>query len=177
MSYRPFVLCIIFIAGTAFGQGPVNTAIEIKLDRGALVGSYMLAPGDYSVRQITSANNSRVLEFTTDHGTKLAATVTAIPLLQNTPPSDTKVMFDNQGGLTRIAKILVQGKDYGYEFPKEYSFAQPAVPAEILLRYDTPTSTSSNLQNRGNSSAERQATPDVNAKPEAPVKHEAEVQQ
>jgi len=170
MSYRPFVLCNIFIAGMAFAQSPVNTAIEVKLDRGALVGSYMLAPGEYSVRQITSANNSRVLEFTTDHGTKLAATVTAIPLLQNTPPSDTKVMFDNEGGSTRIAKILVQGKDYGYEFPKEYSFAQPAVPAEIMLRYDTPNSRSANPTNRENPTAERQAPPAAEAKPDGEVK-------
>jgi len=177
MAYRSFVLCSIFIAGLALGQSPVNTAIEVKLDRGALVGSYMLAPGEYSVRQITSANNSRVLEFTTDHGTKLVATVTAIPLLQNTPPSDTKVMFDKEGGSTRIAKILVQGKDYGYEFPKEYTFAQPAVPAEILLRYDTPTSTSSNQQNRANTSAERQGTAEPEAKPEVQVRPEAEVKQ
>ena len=44
MAYRSFVLCSIFIAGVALGQSPVNTAIEIKLDRGALVGSYTLAP-------------------------------------------------------------------------------------------------------------------------------------
>jgi len=165
MAYRPFVLCSIFIAGVALGQSPVNTAIEVKLDRGALIGSYMLAPGEYTIRQINSANNSRVLEFTTDHGTKLAATVTAVPLLQNTPPSDTKVMFDNEGGSTRIAKILVQGKDYGYEFPKEYSFSQPAVPAEIMLRYDTPTSASSNQQNRANPSAERTGQPEAGVKP------------
>ena len=96
--------------------------------------------------------------------------MTAIPLLQNTPPSDTKVMFENEGGSTRIAKILVQGKEYGYEFPKEYSFSQPAVPAEIMLRYDTPTSASSDQQNRANPSAERTGQPEAGVTPGAEVK-------
>ncbi len=103
-----------------------------------MVGSHALAPGDYTIRQLTSAANPRVLEFATNRGTKVVATVTAIPFLQNTPPATTKVIFDNEGLQPRIARILVQGKDYGYEFPKEYNSSQPAVAATVQLQYDDP---------------------------------------
>jgi hypothetical protein len=130
--------CSIFITGYAVAQGPITTTVKVKLDRPTLVGSNTLAPGDYTVRQVTSANNARVLEFTTNRGTKLAATVTAIPYLQNTPPSQTKVIYDNEGAQPRIARILVQGKDYGYEFPKEFVPARPAVAASMQFRYESP---------------------------------------
>jgi hypothetical protein len=81
------------------------------------VGSHSLPAGKYTIRQVTSASNPRVLEFTSNEGTKLDATVAAIPILQNTPPSKTRVILDNEGGSPRLAKIWVQGKSYGYEFP------------------------------------------------------------
>lgn len=130
--------CSIVITGYAVAQGPPTPTVNVKLDRPTLVGSNTLAPGDYTIRQITSANNARVLEFTTNRGTKLAATITAIPYLQNTPPSQTKVIFDNEGGQPRIARILVQGRDYGYEFPKEITPARPAVAASMQFRYENP---------------------------------------
>jgi len=110
------------LSHVAVAQGPAGDVVELKLDRDAMVGSHSLSPGDYTIRQITSASNPRVLEFTTDSGTKLVATVAAIPVMQNIPPQETKIDFDDEaGGTSRIRRIWVQGKTYGYEFPREGS--------------------------------------------------------
>src|SRR3954464_5807846 len=83
------------IIGSLCAQGPVGNTVYITLDQNALVGSTTKTPGDYTIRQVTSASNPRVLEFTTNRGTKLGPTVTAIPFLQNAPPWSTKGLFDN----------------------------------------------------------------------------------
>lgn len=133
------ILCLNLAA-----QGPIGTTVNMKLDRNAMVGSQSLPAGEYTIRTLNSASNPRVLEFATNKGTKVVATVTALPLLQNTPPDETKVVFDNEGVQPRIAKILVQGKDYGYQFPKEYSPAKPAVAATVQLGFDDPNRTTAN---------------------------------
>jgi LPXTG-motif cell wall-anchored protein len=101
-------------------------------------GETTLAPGEYTVRQISSASNPSVLEFTSDRGTKLAATLTAIPLLQNTPPSETKVVLENQGATSRISKIWVEGEDYGYEFPSDQLVPTQVAVTTMQVRYDAP---------------------------------------
>lgn len=115
-------------------QGPASDTVEMKLDREALVGSHALAPGDYTIRQLSSASNPRVLEFTRDKGTRLIATVAAFPVMQNIPPSQTKIDFDDQpGSVPRIRRIWVQGKTYGYEFPKEASSAATAPSSQQAM--------------------------------------------
>jgi len=113
-------IAVAALSHVAVAQGPVGDVVELKLDRDAMVGSHSLSPGEYTIRQITSAGNPRVLEFTKDSGTRLVATVTAIPVMQNIPPQETKIDFDDEaGGTSRIRRIWVQGKTYGYEFPRE----------------------------------------------------------
>ena len=107
----------LLINQVSFGQGPVGDEVMVTFDQPVQVGSRSLPDGKYTVRQVTSASNPRVLEFISDNGTKLDATVTAIPVLQNTPPSKTRVILVNEGGALRLDKIWVQGKSYGYEFP------------------------------------------------------------
>jgi len=107
----------------ALAQGPAEDRIQATFDRPVQVGSQTLPAGDYTIHQVTSASNPRVLEFTSDNGTKLEATVTTVPIPQNTAPSETKVVLQDEGGGARLAKIWVQGRNYGYAFPGE------AVPA------------------------------------------------
>ncbi|MCU1335864.1 MAG: hypothetical protein JWO19_1445 [Bryobacterales bacterium] len=137
MRYRiflPMTLAIFLTALTqaAFAQGPVGDEVMVTFDRAVQVGSYTLPPGDYTIRQVTSASNPRVLEFTSDNGTKLDATVTAIPIMENTPPSGTKVVLEDEGGGARLSRIWVQGKTYGYAFPGSAVPATKA-PAQVTL--------------------------------------------
>jgi hypothetical protein len=117
----------------AFAQGPVGDEIKVTFDRPVQVGSQTLPAGDYTVKQVTSASNPRVLEFKTDEDNKLVATVTAIPVMQNTPPSETKVVLQDEGGGARLSRILVQGKTYGYGFPGEAMSASQATTASAQL--------------------------------------------
>jgi hypothetical protein len=120
MQYKGFflttALALVF-THTSFGQGPVGDEVMVTFDQTVQVGSHSLPAGKYTIRQITSASNPRVLEFTSNYGTNLHATVAAVPILQNTPTSKTRVILDNEGGTLRLARIWVQGKTYGYEFP------------------------------------------------------------
>lgn len=127
-------LAILAASVIAVAQGPVGETVVVKLDRPTYVGSQMLPPGDYTIRQITSTSNPRVLEFTSDNGTKLDATVMAIPAMQNTPPLETKVILNDEGGTPRITRIWVQGETYGYEFPAEDITQPPAAPKPIGLQ-------------------------------------------
>ena len=115
-----------------FAQGPVGDQIKVTFDRSVQVGSQTLPAGDYTVNQVTSASNPRVLEFKTDDN-KLVATVTAIPVLLNTPPSETKVVLQDEGGGARLSRILVQGKTYGYGFPGSAMPASQATTASAQL--------------------------------------------
>jgi len=117
----------------AFAQGPVGDEVKVTFDRPVQVGSETLPAGDYMIRQVTSASNPRVLEFITQNDNKLVATVTAIPVLQNTPPSETKVILQDEGGGARLSRIWVQGKSYGYGFPGSVAPATQATTASAQL--------------------------------------------
>jgi len=136
MQYRAFLSATLFAAAfttSCFAQGPVGDEVVVTFDRQVQVGSQTLSPGKYTIRQVTSASNPRVLEFTSDNGTKLDATVTAIPVLQNTPPSETKVILDDEHGAARLARIWVQGKSYGYEFPGSATSTGTTTTAGVTL--------------------------------------------
>jgi len=126
----------VFSSALAFGvfaQGPVADEIKVTFDRPVQVGTQTLPAGDYTVKQVTSSSNPRVLEFKTDDDNKLVATVTAIPVMQNTPPTETKVILQDEGGGARLSRILVQGKTYGYGFPGQAMSASQANTATAQL--------------------------------------------
>ncbi len=154
MQYKVFLgaaLLAVF-SSVSYSQGPVGDKVMVTFDRPVQVGSHVLPAGEYTIRQVTSASNPRILEFTTDHGTKLEATVAAIPVLQNTAPSQTKVVMDNEQGMARLDTIWVQGKNYGYQFPSgpvagtvstagvnlQGQFTQPAAPAPTVAQTPPP---------------------------------------
>jgi len=114
-------------------QGPVGDEIKVTFDRPVQVGSQNLPAGDYRIRQVTSASNPRVLEFTNENGGKLEATVTAIPVLQNTPPMETKAILQDEGGGARLSRIWVQGKSYGYAFPGSAMSASQTATAQAHM--------------------------------------------
>src|SRR5436190_16616430 len=143
MLYKTSVAAIVATACLgltyiALAQGPVGDEVKITFDRAVMVGSETLPPGEYTIRQVTSASNPRVLEFTHDNGTKLDATVTAIPILQNTPPAKTTAVLNDEGGGARLARIWVQGKSYGYEFTGTAAPASQAASSTVRLegRYE-----------------------------------------
>jgi len=135
MQYKAFLLTTalgLVFTHPSFAQGPVGDEVIVTFDQTVQVGSHSLPAGKYTIRQVTSASNPRVLEFTSDNGTKLDATIAAVPILQNTPPSKTRVILDNEGGAPRVSRIWVQGKSYGYEFPGNGNASAAAVNGVAL---------------------------------------------
>ncbi len=120
---------------SASAQGPVRDRIMVKFDRPVQVGTRTLQAGEYTIHQVTSASNPRILEFTSNNGTQLEATVAAIPIMQNTAPTETKVVIEDEGGGARLARIWVQGKTYGYEFPGKTAVASQTTAPTLEASY------------------------------------------
>ena len=138
MRYKQVVVAVVAfllmpLSHAALAQGPAGDQVIVTFDRPVQVGSQTLPAGDYTIRQVTSAGNPRVLEFTSENGMKVDAAVTAIPILNNTPPTQTKVVLQDEGGGARLSRIWVQGKNYGYEFPGTATAATPPAAASTRL--------------------------------------------
>lgn len=102
-----------------------------------MVGTYKLQPGDYVVQQVTPTSNPRVLEFLSGDEMRSYFTITAIPVLRNDAPSESRVVLqDEAGGIVRLYRIWVQGRNYGYEIPGHAVAVQ--VAAGTLEGHYTP---------------------------------------
>jgi len=153
-----------------FAQGPVGDEVKVTFDRPVQVGQNTLPAGDYMVRQVTSASNPRVLEFITSSDNKLVATVTAIPVLQNTPPSETRIILQDEGGGARLSRIWVQGKSYGYGFPGSAMPASQTTTASAQLSGSyAGAATATATDTTANRVAEAPATPPVEAPAATPT--------
>ena len=98
-------------------QGPVNDVITVTFPTDVQVGSRVLKAGDYTIRQLSTSSNPRILEFSTEQGTSIQATATAIAALDNNNRKDSSVELESQGGMQHVHRIWLKGKSYGYEFP------------------------------------------------------------
>lgn len=108
---------LVITALTAFGQGPINDRLVVTLPHTTWVGTQSLPAGEYTIRQLPTASNPRLLEFSSDNGTKLEATVTAIASINNNNVRDTSVILEQKGGQYFLKNVWIQGKTYGYEIP------------------------------------------------------------
>jgi len=102
---------------SAFGQGPITDHLVVNLPNTTWVGSQSLAPGKYTIRQLPTASNPRLLEFSSDDGTKLEVAVTAIAAIENNTPRETSVVLKQLGGQHHLTHVWIAGKTYGYELP------------------------------------------------------------
>jgi len=118
-------------------QGPVNDEVTVTFVNDVQVGSQVLKAGEYTVRQLSSASNPRILEFSTDKGTSVQATATAIAALDNNNQNDTSVILENQGGMQHVHRIWLKGKSYGYEFPIRPSVATATTATTVTAPAQT----------------------------------------
>jgi len=108
---------LLFIGSSLFAQSPISDKLVVTFSKPVMVGDQRIEPGEYTIRQLTSAANPRILEFTTDNGTKLQATASAIPVLDNLNVKRTTVEVYEGPGDYQLHRIWIEGKSYGYEFP------------------------------------------------------------
>ncbi len=110
-----------FLAGAtcvaSFSQTPISDSLVVTFPNAVQVGSQSLPAGEYTVRQINTASNPRLLEFSNDKGTSIQAAATAIPVLDNNNRNDSSVLLETHGSTQVLRRIWIKGKSYGYEFP------------------------------------------------------------
>jgi len=119
---------IVGMAGTFVAvraQGPLYDKVIVDLPYTVSVRGTTLQPGHYEIRQLASADNSRVLQIFSNDGMKLETSVMTIPALDNNTPEKTSVILHHFGNDYYFDKVWIQGKNYGYEFP---------VPDEVKAR-------------------------------------------
>ena len=121
----------------AAGQGPVNDRLEVTLPHTTLVGSHSLAPGKYTIRQLPTASNPRLLEFSSDNGTKMEAAITTFAALDNNNTRESSVVLEQRGGQYYLKQVWIGGKTYGYELPVE-------MRDQVAQRSETFTMTATN---------------------------------
>jgi hypothetical protein len=112
------VIVMMFPGICLLAQHPVSDKVVVTFAKPVMVGETRVEPGEYTIRQLTSAANPRVLEFSTDSGTKLQATAMAIPVLDNLNTKKTTVLVYEGATADRLHRIWIEGKSYGYEFPE-----------------------------------------------------------
>lgn len=98
-------------------QTPIQDTVVVQFANSVRVGSQTIEAGEYTIRQLGTASNPRLLEFTTNSGTKIQATATAIAALDNNNRNESSVILENRGGVQHLHRIWIRGKSYGYEFP------------------------------------------------------------
>lgn len=128
------VLTPLVLAGMALAQGPVADKVKVTFPNPVVVSGTTLAPGDYMIRQLPSANNPRVLEFSSDDGMKVEVTTTAFPILDNMNRKPTSVILERHGNTYHVSKIWLAGKNYGYGVPVSGDSATMAATGNDGLR-------------------------------------------
>jgi len=99
-----------------YAQMPITDKVVVNFSTPVVVGDTRLAAGEYTVRQLPSASHPRILEFSSDNGTRLEVTVSTIAALDNLNVHRTTAVLNQRGGESYLDKIWIEGKDYGYEF-------------------------------------------------------------
>jgi hypothetical protein len=108
----------------AWAQEPINDKLEVTLPHTTWVGSQSLAPGTYQIRQLPTASSPRLLEFSSENGTKMETAITTIAAIGNNTRHDTSVTLEQKNGQYHLTHVWIAGKTYGYELPVDQSRQQ-----------------------------------------------------
>jgi hypothetical protein len=136
--------CVIWLT-PGVAQGPLYDRLHVDLPYKVTLGDKVLPPGDYTIQQLPTQGNSRILLFYTANGMKFETSAMTIPVLDINTARDTKVVLGHIGDDYYINKIWVQGKDYGYEIPIPNSLKErqkEATEAAVAARYEPTSDTS-----------------------------------
>lgn len=113
---KQIILLIPAVALTLTAQGPITDRLEVEFTQPVMVGDQRLEPGKYTIRQLPSQNNPRILEFSTDRGTNVQATAAAAPVMTNRNTKETSVILEQRGSDYHVRQVWLAGRNYGYEF-------------------------------------------------------------
>jgi hypothetical protein len=143
-------------------QGPLYDKVMVNLPYSVTIADKTLQPGDYVIRQLPSASDSRVLLIYSDNGMKFETSAMTIPTLDNRTPEDTKVVLHHFGPDYYFDKIWIQGKNYGYEFPLPDSvkarMKERLEPINVAARYESVPAENESAKNTQTTTQESTTT-------------------
>ena len=157
----------IVLAAASLGLGPATCmlpqasaqplwdVVHVSLPYTVTVGHKTLSPGDYTIQQLHSADNSPVLLIYGNNGMKFETSAMTIKALDLNTPEDTSVILHHVGDDYYFDKIWIQGKNYGYEFPLPSRFkSREKEMAAVNVKASATTT---------NTATEPTSTPDTDA--------------
>ncbi len=103
------------ISGSA---GPIPQQIKVTLPYPVMIGSTQAPAGEYAIQVLSDAASGPLMLFSSRNGFAVEAFATAIPLNGRAISSKTEIVLKRQGDTRELDKILVEGRDIGYEFLK-----------------------------------------------------------
>jgi len=139
MSNRTFCIRLLLLTAltvASSGQTPINDTLVVTFPNDVRVGTQLLKAGEYTIRQLGTASSPRLLEFTTNKGTSIQASATAIATIDNNNRNESSAIIENLAGEQHLHRLWIRGKTYGYEFPLDESNS---------LRREASTSSSTRL--------------------------------
>lgn len=116
-SHLGLVLLVLASGLGVVAQEPITDKLEVTLPHTTWVGSQSLAPGTYRIRQLPTASSPRLLEFSSNNGTKMETAITTIAAIGNNTQHDTSVTLEQRDGQYHLTHVWIAGKTYGYELP------------------------------------------------------------
>ena len=111
------VLLVLAAGLAAVAQEPISDKLEVTLPHTTWVGSQSLAAGTYRIRQLPTASSPRLLEFSSNNGTKMETAITTIAAIGNNTQHDTSVTLEQIDGQYHLTHVWIAGKTYGYQLP------------------------------------------------------------
>lgn len=111
---------VLLVFATGLGvvaQEPISDKLEVTLPHATWVGSQSLAAGTYRIRQLPTASSPRLLEFSSNNGTKMETAITTIAAIGNNTQHDTSVTLEQIDGQYHLTHVWIAGKTYGYQLP------------------------------------------------------------
>lgn len=181
------------LAACALAQGPITDKVTVNFANPVTVAGTTLAPGEYTIRQMPSNSNPRVLEFSSDDGKKIEVTATAFATLSNMTRHPTSVILKQRGGNYQIHQVWIGGKNYGYEFVPDDTGAagdtltglqmrasyqaNPPVVAQATPPPETQTTTQTETQTQTQTEQQTQSQAQTTPAPEQPTQAAPEPQQ
>jgi hypothetical protein len=129
------LLMIALAAYPVCAQDVLNDEIVVNLPVAALAGEKLLPAGEYRIRQVPSANNSRILQFINRDDQTVIASVAAVPALNNSGADATVMELSQAAGRQYVKRIWIEGKSYGYELPAPNQFSSPTASTSLTAAF------------------------------------------
>lgn len=116
----------------AKAQGPLYDTVKVKIPYTVQVRDKFLKPGPYVIKELQTQHKSRVLDIYSNDGRTYETSVITMLAYSLETPDQTTVTLHQFGKNFYFDRIMVEGKNYGYEFPLPSSAKQRQKELQLI---------------------------------------------